>query len=226
MGVIQELKTAVTEYLQALPENRIEEPFIDPIYESPLVAAAAADDALFEQYRDPQIIGPRHMLPTEWLPGAQTVVSYFLPFGEHVRRANRSEGMPALEWVYARYEGEAVNDEVRSFVARWFQERGAEAVAPMLDSRFDVVERRSNWSERHAAYAAGLGSFGLHTSFITERGTAGRFGSVIVSERLAPSQGRLGVTLDFCSQCQACIRRCPPQAVSEHGKDHKLCAEY
>ncbi len=226
MDIVQELKADVAAFLRELPENRIDEPPIDPIYEDPLMAAAAADDQLFEQFRDPQIVGPRHLLPTEWLPGAQSVVSYFLPFGIQVRRANRTVGMPALEWVYARYEGEAVNNEVRAFVVQWFHARGVEAVAPGLEERFAVADLRSNWSERHAGYAAGLGTFGLHTSFITEKGTAGRMGSVIVTEKLAPNQRTLAPTLDYCQQCGICIKRCPPEAVSEEGKDHQLCSDY
>ena len=49
---------------------------------------------------------------------------------------------------------------------------GGDALAPAIDSRFDIAQRRSNWSERHAAFAAGLGSFGLSKSPITVKGCA------------------------------------------------------
>jgi epoxyqueuosine reductase len=54
----------------------------------------------------------------------------------------------------------------------------------MLASNWTVVNSQrysyaSSWSERHAAYAAGLGTFGLCDGLITARGKAVRFGSII-----------------------------------------------
>ncbi len=55
---------------------------------------------------------------------------------------------------------------------------GYETVAPLLDPRMDIKMPSngyaeslytSNWSERHVAFAAGLGTFGLHTNIITEK---------------------------------------------------------
>ena len=45
----------------------------------------------------------------------------------------------------------------------------------------------SNWSERHIAYAAGLGTFSLSDGFITERGIAHRCGSAVVGLELPAS---------------------------------------
>jgi len=45
-------------------------------------------------------------------------------------------------------------------------------MAPALDKRFVITDLQSNWSERHVAFIAGLGTFGLSRSLITPLGTA------------------------------------------------------
>ena len=89
----------------------------------------------------------------------------------------------------------------------------------------------STWSERHAAYAAGLGTFSLNDGLITQRGIAHRVGSVVTKLRLAPtSDDRPGV-LDHClfyvdGSCTACIQRCPAGAITSAGHDKAICSAY
>jgi len=45
----------------------------------------------------------------------------------------------------------------------------------------------SNWSQRHIAYAAGLGTFSLSDGFITPKGIAMRCGSVVCDAALSPT---------------------------------------
>ena len=49
------------------------------MFDAPLVGFGSADDPLFEQYKDPAVIGPWHMSPEEWLPGAKSIVSLSFP---------------------------------------------------------------------------------------------------------------------------------------------------
>ena len=82
----------------------------------------------------------------------------------------------------------------------------------------------SNWSERHAAYAAGLGTFGLSKGLITEKGIAGRFASIIIDAEAAPDERKYTGIYDYCTMCGACVRRCPGQAITlEEGKNHNIC---
>ena len=132
--------------------------------------------------------------------GAQTVVSMFLPFTKEVKQANR--GNPeetANEWLHARIEGQKFLADVCVALPDWFEENGVHAVVPAVDSRFEQdrhmfqkgepstlgLHFASNWSERHAAYAAGLGTFSLARAINTEKGMAGRFGSLIIDVHYA-----------------------------------------
>ncbi|SDE66731.1 epoxyqueuosine reductase [Sporomusa acidovorans] len=220
------IEQAAAAFIAQTPLNAAAEIKLTQIYDQPLVGVASAADPMFAMLKADTIVGEQHKLPDDWLPAAQSVVAYFLPFSQAVREANRQGGQPAVEWLYARIEGEIVSNALRKFLVEWFEQAGYQAVAPGLDSRFTVVNRKSNWSERHVAYVAGLGTFSLNRSFITRAGAAGRLGSVVVSAAIAPTPRSYQSYDEYCSQCGACIRRCPPQAIDETGKNNELCARY
>ena len=82
----------------------------------------------------------------------------------------------------------------------------------------------SNWSERHAAYVCGLGTFSLTRAVITKKGCAGRFGRILTDLELEPDPRPYTGVYDYCTRCGACIRRCPVQAISlEQGKQQLPC---
>ncbi len=72
----------------------------------------------------------------------------------------------------------------------------------------------SRWSERHAAFASGLGTFGLTRAIITERGCAGRFASILTELPLAPTPRKYTSVYGNCIRCGACADRCPVNAIS------------
>jgi epoxyqueuosine reductase len=113
---------------------------------------------------------------------------------------------------------------------------GIPAVAPMLSefwSRSDEGPYApcSNWSERHAAYAAGLGTFGLCDGLITPVGKAIRTGSVVARLQVAASPRPYDNHHAYClfysqGTCGKCIPRCPVNALSESGHDKARCLAY
>ena len=209
------------------------------IYDEPLIGCAASDDFYFTEARKPEIIGPHFISPEEWLPGAKTVISIFLPFTVRVREANRQDmAWPADEWLHGRIEGHAFQNILCRFALELLEKEGFPSMAPMTDSRFktgspvikDKTEQAnytSNWSERHAAYAAGLGTFGLSKGLISRKGVAGRYLSIITCLALEPDKRPYTGAYDYCTNCGACIRNCPAKAISkEHGKIHYPCSEF
>jgi epoxyqueuosine reductase QueG len=111
---------------------------------------------------------------------------------------------------------------------------GYPAVAPQLVQRkkgydFRKLGYASLWSERHAAFAAGLGTFGLSAGLITEAGIAIRIGSIVSNLVLAPDTRPYGEKpYAWCSRCDACVKRCPVNAVSPDPalRDKKRCYEH
>ncbi len=202
------------------------------IYEAPLVAVASAADPLYDELMKEGIIGPHHLSPGRWLPGAKSVVSYFLPFSKEIVASNRVEGMPSKEWYLSRFWGEEFNNALRDHVTGALEKAGYTAVAPpRRTDRFVMLPTTSNWSERHTAFIAGLGTFCLTYSFITEKGCAGRFGSVITDLELAPSTRTAQSLMENCiydadGTCGDCITRCPANAVTAEKKDHITCMNF
>lgn len=209
------------------------------MYEAPLIGFASAADPLFEKYKDPTVNGEAYLTPEEWMAGTKTVISFFLPFTEDVRKANRKDrNSTAGEWLHARIEGQRFLMALCYAMADWFEEQGVHVCIPSGDERFHRdfkpftkgepsrlgLHVTSAWSERHAAYAAGLGTFSLTRAVITERGTAGRFGSLLITEEVPADERSYTGIDDYCIKCGICIKRCPFHAISmERGKDQVLC---
>lgn len=206
-----------------------------PYFDDPLVAFAAASDPLFRQYK--QIIGPFHRTPGEILPNAATVIIWSLPITRSTRKANRLESeYPSLAWAQTRSFGENFNISLRRHLVGWLEEQGHRAISPQLDPDWQEladtpVGPASSWSERHAAYAAGLGTFSLNDALITPKGIAHRLGSVITDLALPPSCNDRPDYRHNClyhrnGSCGACIKRCPVGALSHNGHDKHRCKAY
>jgi hypothetical protein len=122
------------------------------IFDLPLIGVASAGDPLFEKLKENSVVGSHHLSPKDWLGSARSVISYFLPFTERVREANRLLALPATEWLYGRIEGERFNVALRQLIAHLFADAGHDTVAPALDTRYKVTSRKINWSERHSLH--------------------------------------------------------------------------
>jgi epoxyqueuosine reductase len=241
-GMERAVRDEIVRLVREHPENRHPEGE-ERYFDEPLVGFASASDPLFTEYR--KIIGPFHRTPPEWLapdPDASavsegTVICWILPITRTTRESNRRERvLPSLEWARTRNFGEKFNNLLRRHLVAFLSERGHRAVAPQLSpdwKRIDDSPRgiASTWSERHAAYAAGMGTFSLNDGLITRRGIAHRCGSVVTDLVLRPTRradkGPWWNCLHYREgSCGICIDRCPAGALSREGHDKTKCREY
>jgi len=242
MNTAAELRREIERFVAEDPGNRREGDG-GPYFDAPLLGFASATDPLFQEYQ--RIIGPFHRTPREWFEdtvgagtfSGGTVISWVLPIAEGVRESNRPQTrLPSRAWAHTRHFGEAFNDALRRRVVEYLTASGYYAVAPVLHSSWRaLVDPRvglaSTWSERHAAYAAGLGTFSLNDGLITPRGIAHRLGSVITDLVLSPSPRPYADYRENCltcrgEECGACVRRCPAGALSEAGHDKDKCRAF
>lgn len=224
----------IRQFVRESPDNRFPDSG-EPYFDDPLVGVAAADDPLFTEYK--RIIGGFHQLPEEILADSASVICWVLPVTVTTRTSNRHENQwPSREWSLTRNNGENFNSSLRRHVVTWLVENGHQAVAPQLATGWlqlddPAVGIASSWSERHAAYAAGLGTFSLNDALITERGIAHRLGSVITDLLLPPTPRTAPDYRHNClyyrdGSCGACIGRCPVGALSWLGHDKTQCRAY
>lgn len=203
------------------------------IYDRPLVRFGDAHDELFSEFLKPEAVGPQHLLPDEWLEGAKTVISYFFPMSERVCESNREGRRGSVEWFHARIDGQTFILEAGQQLVSMLEGLGYQAMRPAGTPRFDATfldeenranSFRSNWSERHVAYACGLGTFCLSKGLITDAGVAGRFGSVITTASIPVTPRPYSDLYEYCIMCGACAANCPVGAISlDTGKDHFAC---
>jgi len=196
------------------------------IYDGVLVGVAAADDEVIASLRDNEKANIDMTPPEEWLPGAKSVISVFMPFSRWITDENVGGDWPSDAWFHGRIEGQSALNRFIQLLTDQLREEGYESIVPTLDPRFKVDKSKcaSNWSERHVAYAAGLGTFGLSRGIITELGMAGRFISLITNQNLDPTPRPYAQLYEYCIKCLSCAGNCPVDAISiAHLKDNKLC---
>jgi epoxyqueuosine reductase len=237
----------VTDFIQetarTTPKNKLYRLDNTPIFGTPLVGFARGDDPVFERFRT--VVAPFHMTPAEALemgsgqpasPGGASVISWVLPIVSRTRAANRDNTRyPALRWSHTRAYGDAVHVTIREALIAVLQAAGYRAVAPTTLPSFKTQDLAngpaSAWSERHMAYAAGLGTFGLSDGLITAKGKAHRAGSIVTDLPLEPTPRPYQTHTAYCLllsgyDCGKCIGRCPVGAISEKGHDKIACRGY
>jgi len=217
------------------------------IYDELLVGVADGHDPLFAEYKT--IIGEYHLTPEEVIAhkakeaafpynaAALSVICWALPFAKHIKQSNaRKEVWSSVKWGHAYDTGEAFNNLVRHSLEEHFARQGVLAVAPAASTIWRRIEHlpgghTSNWSERHALYAAGLGTFSINDGFITEKGMAMRCGSIVVNKAFPPTERRGDDHRGNClfavkGICGKCMERCPAFAITAEGHDKVRCRRY
>jgi epoxyqueuosine reductase QueG len=239
------IEAIIKEFIEHSPENTLKNRENDKGFETPLVGFSKGDDPLYEAYKDH--VGPFYLTPWEIFvltfgvssvkPEELTVISWILPQTKATKSDNRKESFyPSERWARARIFGEEVNEKLRKHVVASLDSEGYQVVAPSLTPQFSMrISPRygfaSTWSERHAAYASGLGTFGLCDGLITPVGKAMRTGSVVARIQVPPTPRPYSDHHEYClffmqGICGICMNRCPVGAITEDGKDKPTCYKH
>lgn len=176
-----------------------------------------------------QIVSPTHYIPTDIMADCTVIISYFLPFEPTIGRSNISGETPSKVWVTAYNETNAMFPKINDCLTTVINHLGYNAISPQNIGRIDDTHIYSNWSLRHIAYAAGLGTFGINNMLITDKGTCGRLFSLITNLPVKPDQPLSEERCLFKAKgrCGLCVSRCPAHAL--HTKevfDRVACAQH
>ncbi len=217
--IFKDLYQWITDYVASYHEkyNQI------AIWRKPLLISAVADSR-FHSLK--QITVPDHALPRDLLPGARSLLVWFIPFKHHIQLDNTDGRYPSLSWGRAYASTNEMIGRVGSSMKRVIENAGGEAALTPATHNFDKERLISLWSHKHLGHLAGLGRYGVNCQLITPSGCSGRLGSLVTDLDLGDHP--LVTADEIClvkagKKCGKCMKSCPVNALSESGVDKPAC---
>lgn len=238
------ITSLISDYVAKAPTNSIRNAGNEKAWAEPLVGFSRGDDSIYQFFKED--IGSFYWTPLEIFKlafpestvkaGELSVISWVLPHTESIKADLRAQTkIPSEKWIRARTYGGEFIDELLRHVADTLTRSGHPAVAPTLTKNFGTTAIHqgkyglsASWSERHAAYASGLGTFGLCDGLITAKGKAIRCASVVAQIDVPPTPRPYKDHHAYClhyakGTCGMCMGRCPAGAVKKSGHDKQAC---
>jgi len=193
------------------------------MWQEPLIAFAAADDEWFTNLKE--TISSTHILPTDLLADAQTVITYFIPFSKDIATSNVEGRESSREWAVAYIQTNQLILDLNLHIQDKLCQQGSDTSILPATHNFDPKKLISDWSHRHVAFIAGLGTFGLNNMLITEKGCSGRLGSLVTNLKLQPGlrSNRQNCLYKLQGLCKKCVERCVNGTLTETSYDRHLC---
>jgi Uncharacterized Fe-S protein len=208
------IETAIYEFLNDHKDSEL--------WGSPIIAYADADDPYILKLREHI---PGHLTPNDILDNASSVISYFIPFVRRIGDSNAIGKGPTEEWADAYIRTNSMAEDLNGHIIEELNAMGFDAAFPNVRMNENIM---SIWSQRHVAYAAGLGTFGMNNMLIFDKGCCGRYFSVVTSAKIVPD---VKIKQERCLQksgngCMSCSVKCPVSALSVKGFDRTKCYEH
>lgn len=162
------------------------------------------------------IVSETHHLPEEIIDDAKIVVVYFIPFHESIVLSNIkvADNYASKEWALAYKETNDMLKELKVYLVNKIKDAGYLADY-CHDNGMIHDGYYSNYSEKHLAYVAGIGTFGLNNLLISKDGCCGRIGSIITNLDV---KADAPLTKERClykidKSCQVCLNSCFMEAL-------------
>ncbi len=183
-----------------------------------------------ERWKDPpfQPWMPKEFYPQSIYPDAKSVIVIGLPITLPVL-----ETSPSIHYRELYNTVNSLLDQYTYRLSNFLNQRGYPSIFVPRDGYGNIKVLLENpiafFSHRHAAFLAGLGSFGINNMILTpEYGPRVRFGSIFTSSKLPPDPF-LGKQL--CIQCMRCVDMCPSKSLNRQNypeglTDKMACASY
>lgn len=219
------MKQKIENYIQNYITNYQQQDQIESSWKKPVIKYAAAEDPIFNELKE--VVSEEHLLPEDIMPEAKTVIAYFIPFSEEIANSNIDRKYSSHQWAKAYVETNQLIAEINQYLKNKLSDRGYQASLIAATNNFDKERLLSDWSHRHAAYIAGLGTFGINNMLITEKGCAGRVGTLITDLKIEASErSKKERCLNKAGfKCSNCVDNCVNGALQEDSFDRHQCYE-
>jgi len=216
MGILEvEIKKIICSEVEKL--NRPD------LFQAPLIAFSSVEDERYEELKN--LIGDWHKNPKELFLEAKTVISYFVPFTKEVVKAPKESKQESPLWGESYAVVNKYFDHINSRVCEYLKGEGYLSHTIPATHTYNEKDMKSMWSHRSAAAISGLGSFGANRMLITEKGSGGRFCTVLTSADLEISNK---VVENRClyfkdGSCGLCFKVCPVSALKPDSINRFAC---
>ena len=169
---------------------------------------------------------PEDFWPQSIYPETNTVIVIGLPIQIPIL-----DTAPSI-YYHELYKTVNILLDIKAYeIASWLTQKGYPSIYLPRDGYGDIEVLLESplafFSHRHAAYLAGLGSFGLNNVLLTsEYGPRVRFTSIFTSAWMESDKLK---SPDLCTRCFKCADHCPVDAIPISGDfpppmDKKTCA--
>lgn len=215
----EKIQKFITDYV--LSHNK------DELFRAPLIGFSSAGDERYKRIKE--IIGPHHLYPTDILPTCKTVVSFFIPFTKKVVESNKQDETVSYLWAKTYYECNTLINNLTAHLIEYLKDFSVTAATVQATHGFDEELLKAPWSHKSAAHIAGLGEFGVNHLLITDKGCAGRAGTVFIDIDIEVNRKQI-FDKSPClyyqdGSCLKCVENCPTNALSLEDLNRAVCYE-
>ena len=197
------------------------------LWKEPIIKIISANNENLKELK--KTVSDEHFLPHDILSGAKSIISFFVPFHEDIVESNLTGTLSSEKWATAYIKTnlliKVINDEIEILMNK----NGYETGKIPATHNYDEVKLMSNWSHRHVAYIAGIGTFGINNMLITKNGCCGRLGSIIINyefnnyDEVKSFENKEKCLYKRNGKCGICRKKCMAGAFSETGFDRHKC---
>ena len=197
----------------------------DKQWKAPIIEIIPAENEKLKMLKE--TVSREHFMPNDILPGAKSIIVFFMPFQENVVNSNDDGKLVSEEWVKAYLTTNDLIKKINDAIETLMKQNGFMAGKIPATHNFDANKLISYWSHRHIAYIAGMGTFGINNMLITKNGCCGRFGSTVTNyefnEYKQPETIKEKCLNKINGSCGVCQKKCIANAYESGKFDRHKC---
>jgi epoxyqueuosine reductase QueG len=215
--IIKTINSTISEYEEVNNLNNM--------WREPIIKIISAKNEKFRELK--QIVSLEHSLPCDILPDAKSIISFFIPFNENIVKSNINGTIASKEWAQVYIKTNELIKIINDKIEELMEINGYKTGKIPATHNFNEKTLISNWSHRHIAFIAGIGTFGINNMLITKRGCCGRLGSIIINYELKNYKDA-GKVKEKClnklnGSCGICQKRCIANAYKNKNFNKDIC---
>ena len=195
------------------------------LWKEPITKIISARNGELKKIKD--AVSMDHCMPNDILPDAKSIICFFIPFHEAVVNGNINGTLASEKWAVTYIETNILIKKINENIEDLLEQDGYKAGKIAATHNFDVNKLMSDWSHRHIAYIAGIGTFGINNMLITKKGCCGRLGSIITNYEFSEYKN-LNKRREKClnklnGSCGVCQKKCVANAYVNGRFDRFKC---